>query len=210
MKKFIAIILLVFTVFLFINSKNDNTYAMKKDISNKLIRFHVIANSDSEDDQNLKLKVRDAVIKKMNSKFIGITNLKESEKIIKESIPEIQKIAQDTVYANGKNYGVKVTYGRFDFPTKYYDTITLPAGNYNALRIVIGKGEGKNWWCVMFPPLCFVDITHGLSSDETKRELSKYLSEDELSMIETNKPQVKFKIVEVLEKYFDDIRMALK
>jgi stage II sporulation protein R len=210
MKRFIAIFLALSIVFLFAISRNDNTYAMKEDISNKLIRFHVIANSDSVDDQNLKLKVRDAVIKSMNDKFIGVTNLKESEDIIKKNIPYIQKIAQDTVYANGKDYGVKVMYGRFDFPTKYYDTIMLPAGNYNALRIVIGKGEGKNWWCVMFPPLCFVDITHGLSSDETKRELSKYLSEDELSMIETNKPQVKFKIVEVLEKYFDDIRMALK
>lgn len=210
MKKFMAIILAVFITFLFISNKNDNTDAMKKDISDKLIRFHVIANSDSEDDQNLKLKVRDAVIKKMNSKFIGITDLKESEKIIKENIPEIQKIAQDTIYANGKNYGVKVMYGRFNFPTKYYDTITLPAGNYKALRIVIGKGEGKNWWCVMFPPLCFVDITHGLTSDETKNELSMYLSEDELSMIETNKPKIKFKIVEVIKKYFDDIRIALE
>ncbi|MDI3310228.1 MAG: stage II sporulation protein R [Thermoanaerobacterium sp.] len=210
MKRLIAIVLIISTVFFFEISKNDDTYAMKKDISNKLIRFHVIANSDSKEDQSLKLKVRDAVIRSMNDKFIGVTNLKESEKIIKKNIPYIQKIAQDTIYANGKDYGVKVMYGRFDFPTKYYGTIMLPAGNYNALKIVIGKGEGKNWWCVMFPPLCFIDITYGLTSDETKKELSRFLSEDELSMIETEKPQVKFKVVEVLERYFNEIRMALK
>lgn len=210
MKRLIAIVLIISTVFFFEISKNDDTYAMKKDISNKLIRFHVIANSDSKEDQSLKLKVRDAVIRSMNDKFIGVTNLKESEKIIKKNIPYIQKIAQDTIYANGKDYGVKVMYGRFDFPTKYYGRIMLPAGNYNALKIVIGKGEGKNWWCVMFPPLCFIDITYGLTSDETKKELSRFLSEDELSMIETEKPQVKFKVVEVLERYFNEIRMALK
>lgn len=210
MKKIIAIILITILAFLYIIQKPQDTYAMKEDISNKLIRFHVIANSDSPDDQNLKLKVRDVVIKKMSSKFIGIKDLKQSEKIIKENLHEIQKIAQDTVYSNGKRYEVKAMYGRFDFPTKYYGTITLPAGNYNALRIVIGNGDGKNWWCVMFPPLCFVDITHGLSSDETKEELKQYLSEDELSMIETSKPPVKFKIVEVFEKYYKDLRMAFR
>lgn len=208
MKKLIVIILITIFAFLYIIQKPDNTYAMKEDISSKLIRFHVIANSDSIDDQSVKLKVRDAIMKTMNGKFVGINNRKDSEKMIKDSLPEIQKIADNILKQNGKNYSAKAIYGRFDFPTKYYGTITLPAGKYDALRVVLGNGDGKNWWCVMFPPLCFIDITHGLSSDETKDELKRYLSEDELDMIETKKPPVKFKIVEVFKEYYDDIRMA--
>jgi stage II sporulation protein R len=210
MKKLISVMLIVIFASIVILNKPQDTYAVKQDISNKLIRLHVIANSDSEQDQRLKLKVRDAVIMKMNSKFMGIENVNNSENLIKENLSEIQNIAQDVVYKNGKDYKIKAMYGKFDFPTKYYGTITLPAGNYKALRIIIGNGAGKNWWCVMFPPLCFVDITHGLSSNETKEELKKYLSNDEIEMIETNKPKMKFKIAEIFQKYYDDIRMALK
>lgn len=210
MKKIIVIVLIVAVFFTYLIQKQQDLNAAKEDISNRLIRFHVIANSDSQDDQKLKLKVRDAVILAMNSKFEGIKDIKESEKVIKENLGEIQKIAQDAVYKNGKKYAVKAVYGRFAFPTKYYGTIALPAGNYNALRIVIGNGGGKNWWCVMFPPLCFIDITHGITDSKTKQEMAKYLTQDELEMIETNKPEMKFKIVEIFEKYYNKVRMALK
>lgn len=210
MKKIIVLVLITAIFFTYLIQKNQDVKAEKEDISKRLIRFHVIANSDSQDDQKLKLKVRDAVILAMNSKFEGITDIKESEKVIKENLAEIQKIAQDVVYKNGKDYMVKVMYGRFAFPTKYYGIITLPAGYYNALRIVIGNGEGKNWWCVMFPPLCFIDITHGITDNKTEEEMAKYLTQDELEMIETNKPEMKFKIVEIFEEYYNKVRMALK
>ena len=119
------------------------------DISSGLIRLHILANSDGNDDQLLKLKVRDRLLSEADTSS-GELNLSH-----------IKEICRDEIIKNGYDYNVSVSYGKFYFPTKTYENITLPAGDYEALRVVIGKGEGKNWWCVMYPPLCFSDNTFG-------------------------------------------------
>lgn len=159
-----------------------------KDISEKIIRFHVIANSDSASDQNVKLKVRDRVLKEIAPKMQKLKTKTDSEKFIKSNLGYIKKIASSELSKNGKSYGVDVTLGKSQFPVKVYSNIALPPGEYDALKIVLGKGVGKNWWCVMFPPLCFVDITHNITSKETENGLKKVLNDDEYNSILT-KPE---------------------
>jgi len=209
MKRLTALMVLVIIIAAnFYGVKASNL--QREDLSRKLIRFHVIANSDSEEDQELKLKVRDAILVDLTPKFEKVKDVKDSERIIKQSIEEIKKVAEEVIRREGKNYDVKVAYGTFDFPTRYYGALTLPAGNYNALKVVIGNGEGKNWWCVIFPPLCFVDVTHGFTDTQTAEEVAKYLSQDEMKLIEKEKPKVKFKIVEIIEEYYNKFKVAWK
>ncbi len=125
---------------------------------NQLIRFHVLANSDSEQDQELKRAVRDAILKEVSPQLAVSKSLDESRTILKQLSPEMENIGRLVVTNWGKDYSVHTEYGHFSFPTKSYGSLVLPAGDYEALRIVIGEGKGSNWWCVLFPPLCFIDI----------------------------------------------------
>lgn len=183
-----------------------DVYENRESYRNSLIRFHVIANSDSPEDQQLKLKVRDTIINEMNSKFEKASSLEESKKIILDNLDTIEYIAEEQIKELGKNYNVNVEFGEYNFPTKSYGNFTLPAGEYQAVRVVIGEGKGKNWWCVMFPPLCFIDITHGITNSKIKEELKGVLTEEEYNMIvnANNEGEVplklKFKVVELLEK----------
>ncbi|MGX4598167.1 stage II sporulation protein R [Faecalimicrobium sp. JNUCC 81] len=174
----------------------------------KLIRFHVLANSDSDEDQELKLKVRDAIIQYLQPKLIKSSSIKESEKIIKSEYKQLEKISKNIINENGYSYDVKVGIEYTNFPTKQYSNIVLPAGEYKALRIIIGDGQGRNWWCVMFPPLCFVDDKSGVIDKETDKRLKEVLTKEEYELItqkdkaQTSRVQVKFKIVEILDKLF--------
>lgn len=126
--------------------------------SEQLIRFHVLANSDREEDQELKRAVRDAVLQEVSPKLAAAQSLEESRQILKQVRPDIERIGRSVVKIWGEDYSVNTEYGVTPFPTKSYGSLVLPAGNYEALRVVIGEGQGSNWWCVLFPPLCFVDI----------------------------------------------------
>lgn len=149
-------------------SNSQTTYNINKTYNdsalaaapNQLIRFHVLANSDSEQDQALKRAVRDAILEKVSPRLATAQTLEESRQILKQVRPEMEDIGRAVVNSWGKDYAVHTEYGRFNFPTKSYGSLVLPAGDYEALRVVIGKGQGSNWWCVLFPPLCFVDIDH--------------------------------------------------
>lgn len=145
-------------------AKNVTNYnsndALLAQTPNQLIRFHVIANSDSEEDQSLKRAVRDAILREISPKLAVSQSLEESRTIIKKVRPEMEDIGRSVVESWGKDYTVHTEFGQFGFPTKSYGSLVLPAGNYEALRVVIGKGQGSNWWCVLFPPLCFIDINH--------------------------------------------------
>jgi stage II sporulation protein R len=183
--------------------KVDKTVPVFKE---KLIRFHVIANSDSDEDQKLKLKVRDEIISYLDPMLDKSKSIEESEKIINENKEKIVEISEKVIEENKYKYNVKVELGYSNFPTKQYSNIVLPAGNYKALKVVIGEGTGKNWWCVMFPPLCFVDIDNGITGKDTENNLKKVLSEKEYNMIaeqgKTNIEDIelKFKIIEVIQK----------
>lgn len=170
-----------------------------------LIRFHVLANSDSEEDQALKLAVRDAILEKVSPRLAESHSLEESRQILTGMRPEIEKIGQEVVHAWGKNDEVKTDYGYFTFPTKSYGSLVLPAGEYEAVRVLIGKAEGSNWWCVLFPPLCFVDIEHSTAVQvdgkpgipiQKKNTLQADNSRNETSA----KPEVKFWVWEKLKK----------
>lgn len=179
------------------------THAVTTDIADSVFRLHVIANSDSDEDQNLKYIVRDKVIEYMSSISQNASSKEEVIKIAKANLNKIQAIAAQTIRENGYTYSVNVEVGNFSFPSKRYGDITLPPGYYDALRIKIGKAEGQNWWCVMFPPLCFVDVTSGVVPDESKEIMKENLSKEEFDLISknSNEVKVKFKIVEVLQNF---------
>lgn len=126
----------------------------------QLIRLHVLANSDSEQDQAVKLKVRDAVVEYMAPYLSDVTDASAARGIVLSHKDTLLNIAKQVLAANGANYPVQLEIGYFDFPIKSYGNLTLPAGKYEAVRILLGNAEGKNWWCVLFPPLCFIDVTN--------------------------------------------------
>ncbi|MDD4570704.1 MAG: stage II sporulation protein R [Tepidanaerobacteraceae bacterium] len=185
-------------------------------LSSKLIRLHIIANSDSQEDQALKLRVRDKIIETLNSEFEQIDNINASRKFIKNNLEYIEKIAREKVQESGKDYDVIAMFGKFPFPAKNYGYVTLPAGEYEALRVIIGSGKGANWWCVLFPPLCFVDITQGTTQEEVKLSMGKVLTSDEMAAIETAKApndipvEVRFKVVEWWKEAKGKINRTIK
>ncbi|MFP4697793.1 MAG: stage II sporulation protein R [Eubacteriales bacterium] len=200
-------IIIGFVSTLYINAaNNDSVEDIQKGLASSLIRFHVIANSDSEHDQNLKIKVRDAVLEDMKKLFDSSGSIEETREIIKDNIEEIQSIAEKVIEENKEDYDIKVYLEEAKFPTKVYGDIVLPTGDYEALRIEIGDGKGENWWCVMFPPLCFVDVTHGVVPEDSKDDLKEVLSEEEYKTIISARSQndipvkVKFKLVEVINE----------
>lgn len=194
-----------------INGEVKKVDNISKDYKDKLIRFHVIANSNTDEDQELKLKVRDEVIKYLQPKLQNSKSIEESEAIIKREYSNLEEISKNIILENGYNYSVKVGIQYSNFPTKQYSNIVLPAGEYKALKIIIGKGEGKNWWCVMFPPLCFVDESNGVIDKSTDDKLKEVLTDKEYKLIKQDTPKktsrvkIKFKVLEVvkdLEKKF--------
>ena len=169
------------------------------DIANSVFRLHVIANSDSKEDQDLKYKVRDSLIKYMKEICGDCKNKDEAIALVTENQEEFKQIALQTIHDEGYSYDVNISIGNFEFPTKDYGDISLPAGFYDALRVEIGEAKGQNWWCVMFPPLCFVDVTSGVVPEDSKEQLEDNLSEEEYALVSEDsdvKIQFKFKILE--------------
>ena len=197
----ICVILFLLFIYIIICA-NSYTAAVSFDISSSVFRLHVIANSNSDEDQNLKYIVRDNVLEYMNTLLNDdVSSKEETVKIISDNLDNFRQVAQDTVYENGYNYDVNVEIGNFAFPTKNYGDISLPSGYYDALRISIGNADGRNWWCVMFPPLCFVDVTSGIVPEESKTTLEENLSDEEYELISGSSAEfeVKFKFVEFFE-----------
>lgn len=126
----------------------------EQELSDKVVRLHVLANSDSEEDQALKLKVRDALLAYVEPLLEGAADRREAEALLRGQLLELERVAGEEIRANGYGYAVEVQLEDSMFPTREYDGFTLPAGKYLALRVLIGKAEGRNWWCVVFPPLC--------------------------------------------------------
>lgn len=204
LKNAIFLILLLF-IYTFICAKSYVT-AISSDLSNAVFRLHVIANSDSEEDQNLKLKVRDSLLEYMNTLCSNCQTKEEAISIATEHQTDFQKIAEETIKENGYEYPVKININNFYFPTKNYGDISLPAGLYDALRVEIGEASGQNWWCVMFPSLCFIDVSSGVVDSEAKENLEQNLNTESYSIVSDNDNlgiEFKFKIIEFFaEKEF--------
>jgi stage II sporulation protein R len=152
-------------------------------IADKVLRFHVIANSDSEEDQNIKYEVRDAVGSYMKELLDGAVNEAECEEIVTLNVAEIKEHAEDTVINAGADYGVTVELADVDFPEKNYGDYVFPEGNYRALRIVLGEGNGQNWWCVMYPNMCFSGSVYETVTEDADEALKEVLSEEEYRRI---------------------------
>ena len=199
----IFVILILLSLFILI-SAISYVDAVSNNIADSVFRLHVIANSDSKEDQELKLKVRDELLSYMNIISKDSTSKKEAMQIANEHKEEFTQIAEKVIKENGYNYTVNVQIGKADFPTKYYGDITLPAGTYDALKVQIGEAKGQNWWCVMFPPLCFVDVSTGIVPDNSKQELKQSLDNEEYDLIsktDNNEISFKFKIVELFQNW---------
>lgn len=199
--KYSLILIILLSIYIFISAISYVT-AVSNNLENSLFRLHVIANSDSEEDQNLKYIVRDKLIEYMNTISVNATNKAEAIEIAKQHTDEFHEIAKQTIIDNGYNYDVTVEIGNFSFPTKTYGDISIPAGFYDALRVKIGEAKGQNWWCVMFPPLCFVNVSSGIVPDESKKVLEEELSTEEYNLIsktDSSEIKFKFKIVELLQ-----------
>jgi stage II sporulation protein R len=185
------------------------------DIKDKLIRFHVIANSDTDEDQNLKLKVRDKVVEALSEKLSNVNSLEEAENVLEENIDYVNEIAKEVIEENNYTYEVTTMLSYENFPDKVYGDCVFPQGNYEAFRVIIGEGKGQNWWCVMFPSLCFVDESkNSVDSSYLKEEIeniepknNETINEDKEKNKESsnvnNGVKFKFKIVEVINNIFD-------
>lgn len=225
LKKIIYIfVIIAFCVnILWLYSKNNGTFfysyqkvnaASEQSIAEKIIRFHVLANSDSIEDQALKLKVKDKVLEYMQPKLSQCKNIDESRKVLKINDKNIVQIARKVIEENGYKYNVKTELQKTEFPVKKYGTIVLPEGEYEAYRILIGSAKGQNWWCVMFPPLCFTDITKGqVEVKKTQAEMKTALTKEEYSLVDNSKNEqqnkkivIKFKLVEEAKEIISEIQ----
>lgn len=207
MKKFSILIIIIICILLVLPINNSVKGSVtQEDIAKKIIRFHVIANSDSDKDQQLKLKIRDEILKFIEPKLKKSASLEDSRNILKLNNNEMKKIAEEIIKNNNFNYPVKTSLCKDNFPVKEYGNIVLPAGEYEAYKIIIGNGKGKNWWCVMFPPLCFIDITKGeVSTKETSDEMRRVLTEDEYSIVDNTEEStviLKSKVLEIFNSIF--------
>lgn len=165
-----------------------------EEIRSDVLRLHVIANSDTSVDQNLKLRLRDYILQEGKDIFDGSVNVENAVEKIKPRLPELEKSAKNFVKQSGFDYDVKITLSNEYFTTRTYETVTLPAGKYLALRVVIGSGEGHNWWCVMFPPMC-------VPAADKRDEIENVFSEKEIKLVESKpKYEPRFKVVEIYEQ----------
>ncbi len=193
---------LALLLFLFLSNYSNS---INQGLADNLIRLHVVANSDSKEDQDLKLKVRDAVVDYMEFKLKDSHDIERTKFLINENMEGIREAVDSRIKGGGKDYSVDISLGVYPFPEKQYGDVTLPSGYYQALKVIIGKGGGANWWCVLFPPLCFIDASHGKVPDSLKTELKKSLTAEEYKIVTSSGDnadipvRIKFKIVEIFQ-----------
>lgn len=196
-KNFFIILFLFFT-FLLINITSYSK-DVKQGLAENFFRLHIIANSNSPIDQELKLKVRDSILKYINEEIPN--NLSKDEVIleVQNKLADIKLIAESTIKSYGFNYDINLEINNFYFPTKNYYNLSLPAGYYDALKISIGNSQGENWWCSLFPPLCFIDMSSGKITEDSKNNLKSSLSNEEFEIINKSNPSIrlKFKFLEL-------------
>lgn len=202
---------ILITLFLLCASFLYNEWATQTaaTIPDQAIRLRILANSDQAQDQWLKRKVRDAIIENIKTWKQRPKHITDARQIITSKLPQFQQIAEQTLAKHGANQSVKVDFGQVPFPTKLYGDQVYPAGNYEALRVTLGEGKGDNWWCVLFPPLCFIDMSNGDAVPEPSKQpvLSASLAKQKQAPAkEESSVQVRFFLVdkgmELLKKGF--------
>ncbi len=176
---------------------------VQESLASDVIRFHVRANSNTDTDQNLKVMVKDKILEHFKTDLQASQNRNETKIFLAENISAIEEFAKKVIREQGYNYNVNAFMTNEYFPTKAYGDVKLPAGDYDALRIDIGNADGNNWWCVMFPPLCFVDVSLKEIPKEEKEQLKNILTDDEFELITSKEEtvKIKFKVVELIQEF---------
>ena len=184
----------------FVLTSAMNAYSEKVcgEIENSMIRLHIIANSNSDKDQNIKLKIRDEILKAEGERLVAQTG-QECEGTVKDRLDEMEQLAEKILAENGFSYGAHAEYGRFDFPKKQYKNMILPPGKYYGVRIVLGDGKGENWWCVLYPPLCMTNGNEAVLGEKSQKLLKENLSDEAYEIITQTDGEVnvKFYVVEL-------------
>ena len=173
------------------------------DIANEVVRLHILANSDNEADQAVKLLVRDGLLPHFSALLADADGKADAYAVLAGELKNIEVEATAILHANGFGYGARASLSRVYFPTRHYGDIALPAGEYDALRIELGTGGGQNWWCMLFPPLCYVDITQTEVSPALKEELDALLTTEGATLVTRSKDadvRIRFKIVEIWQE----------
>ncbi|MBP3462173.1 MAG: stage II sporulation protein R [Tyzzerella sp.] len=163
-----------------VNAKQSQ---MQQELAEEVFRFHVLANSDSKEDQALKMQVKEAVIAYMKEEIPCSDSVETTKDWARSHLDAIVNLAEAVIMEEGYAYEVMAEVTTCDFPEKTYGDITFPAGEYEALRIEIGEAKGQNWWCVLYPNLCFIDAVHAVVPEEGKKDLKKVLEEDTYEMV---------------------------
>ncbi|MCI9416790.1 MAG: stage II sporulation protein R [Eubacterium sp.] len=189
----------VFLVFAFVftGAYRYRCHRLQTDLAERILRFHVIANSNTKEDQDLKLKIRDEIGAYLGNELSGNLDLHTCEQTVKDHLKQIEDCARAVIWREGYDYDVSASVKNTDFPEKTYGNYTFPRGNYRALRVVIGEGAGENWWCVMYPNLCFAGSVYEVADETAKEELKSVLTEEEYEeMLAGGKIKVKFKYLD--------------
>ncbi len=199
----IAIVIIVSLVIVKEEVKTDiDACRIQESIAQNIIRFHVRANSDSDSDQQLKLKVKNEVTALLQPMLTNSDSVEQSRNIIAQHMQDIKDTALDTIHNEGYSYDVNVYFEKSYFPMKSYADVTFPPGEYEAFRIDIGDAYGRNWWCVLYPPLCFVDAVYGELPKESKEQLKNVLTDDEYNAITKVRYKYRFKYLTFLNGLF--------
>ena len=203
-KNILMAVIIVIGVIGYIAGFNEKTVktSVQNGIAEEILRFHVIANSDSKEDQELKMKVKEEIVSYVSLLTEGEEDVHKAEYIISLYLEEIQKKAEEVIKREGYNYSVTVELTDSYFPVKTYGEAVFPEGIYRALKINIGKAEGKNWWCVLYPNLCFVDSAYGVLEEDQKEQLKSVLTEEEyesIFQVPSKDIKVSFKLFSILE-----------
>lgn len=205
-KKWIAAVLSLVLLAGVMNRTADYIQAgqMQQEIAEKILRFHVLANSDSKEDQALKLKVRDAVGSLMSSVLKDADDITQCKQLTAAHMKEIVNTAKEVIESNGYDYAVEASIREVDFPDKTYGAYTFPAGTYEALELIIGAGAGHNWWCVMYPNMCFSGSVYEVVDEDAKESLEHTLTQEEYkSLLEDKDYKIQCKYLKFLNKYLD-------
>lgn len=180
---FVAILMGFFSIVLIYLRKNSVYAVVQQELASHVVRFHVLAESDSEEDQRLKLLVKTAVLEYMEQPLARASSAEEALELLDTYTDDIIRVASDVLAEQGSDLSVKAGTELVYFPEKTYGDLTFPAGYYTAYRILLGSGRGQNWWCVLYPPLCFIDVTHCIVPEDSKEEIKSFLSEEEYALI---------------------------
>lgn len=176
---------------------------LQKGIASNIIRFHVRAESDSKEDQWLKLQVKEAVLAYISPVLSKSQSVDESRQLLYNESENIRNVAAATLRSLGDESDVNVYFENCYFPMKTYGDMTFPPGEYEAFRVDIGEAPGKNWWCVLYPPLCFVDAVYGEVPEESKEELKGVLTEEEYSMVSGENVKFRFKYLKIFNRFIE-------